>query len=172
MNIDIQYLYNEEIKQFIIPVIELTTKILPNEKFEGKNFYFDINNDIDNDNYCYNEGFHHLLIWRKQETNSKLFIKKLDAICSYIEYETCIYLMLICLDENLQGKGIAKLLLQKLFEKNIFKKEIWVKIERDNIKSINFFTKNNFEKRTKKSAPNVISKSYRKSYDLYSLSIF
>jgi hypothetical protein len=155
MDYKIKYLKNDEIKEFIIPVIELTTKILPNENFEANHFYRD---DL---------NFHHLLIWRKIEQNSKLFIKKLDAICSYIEYDKTIYLMLICLDENLQNKGIAKQLLNDVIKNNEFNKEIWVKIERNNEKSIKFFIKNNFKKRLKKSAPNVISKSYRKTYDLY-----
>ncbi len=156
MDYKIEYLKNNEIKQFIIPIIELTAKILPNEKFEANHFYRD---DL---------NFHHLLIWRKLEPNSKLFIKKLDAICSYIEYSNIIYLMLICLDENLQGKGIAKELLKEVINRNEMNKEIWVKIERNNEKSIKFFIKNNFKKRLKKSAPDVISKSYRKLYDLYS----
>ncbi len=156
MDIKIEYLKNNEIKNFIISILELTSKILPNENFEGKNFYSD------------NLDYNHLLIWRKNEPNSKLFIKKLDAICSYIEYDNCIYLMLICLDENLQGRGIAKELLNEVIKNNEFNKEIWVKIERNNEKSIKFFTKNNFKKRLKKSVPNVISKSFRKPYDLYS----
>ncbi len=68
MDIKIEYLKNNEIKNFIISILELTSKILPNENFEGKNFYSD------------NLDYNHLLIWRKNEPNSKLFIKKLDAI--------------------------------------------------------------------------------------------
>ena len=76
--------------------------------------------------------------------------------------------MLICLDEKLWGKNVGKLLLNELYQRNECKKEIWVKIEKNNHKSIHFFTKNNYEKRIKKSAPNVVNKSFRKPYELYS----
>lgn len=153
MNYNIDYKRNEEIKECIIPVIELTHKIIPNESFEPDNFTSESN--------C----FHHLIIWNKDFPNR--FVKKIDAICSYLEYDICVYIMLICLDKNLQGKGIAKKLLEEVY-KRTNKKEVYVKIEKTNQQSIRFFEKNGYERRTKKSVPNVISKSYRKPYNIYS----
>ncbi len=168
MNYIIDYKRNEEIKECIIPVIELTHKIIPNESFEPNNFTSESN--------C----FHHLIIWNKDFPNR--FVKKIDAICSYLEYDVslthlsaqgakkddiCVYIMLICLDKNLQGKGIAKELLKEVY-KRTNNKEVYVKIEKTNQQSIRFFEKNGYERRTKKSVPNVISKSYRKPYFIYS----
>ena len=149
----IDYKRNEEIKECIIPVIELTHKIIPNELFEPNNFISESN--------C----FHHLIIWNKDFPNR--FVKKIDAICSYLEYDICVYIMLICLDKNLQGKGIAKELLKEVY-KRTNNKEVYVKIEKTNQQSIRFFEKNGYKLRTKKSVPNVISKSYRKPYFIYS----
>lgn len=153
MNYIIDYKRNEEIKECIIPVIELTHKIIPNELFEPNNFISESN--------C----FHHLIIWNKDFPNR--FVKKIDAICSYLEYDICVYIMLICLDKNLQGKGIAKELLKEVY-KRTNNKEVYVKIEKTNQQSIRFFEKNGYKLRTKKSVPNVISKSYRKPYFIYS----
>ncbi len=162
----IDYLYNDEIQPYILSVLNLIYKYLSNEQFYAEHF-IQKNNILNTSDTLYKNGFHHLLIWNLNNNTSKLLVKKLDAICSYIEYETCIYLMVICIDENLWGKNIGKMLLEEIYKKNIDKKEIWVKIEKHNDKSIKFFTKNKFEKRIKKSAPNVISKSFRKPYDLY-----
>lgn len=149
--------YNQyELDNKIENILTFINSVLPNENFDKEDFL-----------KLYGNHAMYKNIYLYYNCNELIGV----ASCNFYydeedDTEVIVYLMVICVSEKCQNKGIGSNFLKMILDMNN-QSNIWIKIHKDNIQSQAFFKKNNFEKVTKKLIPSVLNPSYRKPYNVY-----
>jgi RimJ/RimL family protein N-acetyltransferase len=149
--------YNQyELDEKIEDILTFVNSVLPDENFDKDDFL-----------KIYGNHAMYKNIYLYYHLNELIGVSSCNFYCDEDDTEEVIvYLMVICVSEKYQNKGIGSNFLKMILDMNN-QSNVWIKIHKDNTQSQAFFKKNDFEKVTKKSIPSVLNPSYRKPYDVY-----
>ncbi len=146
----------DELDDKIEDILTFINSILPDENFDEDDFL-----------KLYGNHAMYKNIYLYYHLNELIGVSSCNFYCDEEDdTEVIAYLMVICVSEKYQNKGIGSNFLNLILGMNN-QSNIWIKIHKDNTQSQAFFKKNNFEKVTKKSIPSVLNPSYRKPYDVF-----
>ncbi len=136
---------DDEILPYLSKMMLLVERVLKDENFTMSTFWKE-----NREGYCF------VLC---------LLDGKLIGFISYIEYLTFVYLMAIGVENEYQGKGYAKKMMEEM--KRRTEKEIWCKISKDNEVSKRFFSGLGYEKMRCKDIPGELTSTRGLGYFPY-----
>jgi ribosomal protein S18 acetylase RimI-like enzyme len=136
---------DDEIVPYLASIMMLVERVLKDENFTMSTFWKENR-----------EGYYFVLS----------FIEgKLLGFISYIEYTTFVYLMAIGVENEYQGKGYARRMMEEMKRRTV--KEIWCKISKENEVSKRFFIGLGYEKMRCKDIPGELTSTRGLGYSPY-----